>query len=163
MYNNYDSYFTERGRKIVDEVDIFSNKQKLGIYLPIILVGSPGVGKSTFINILNGSRISKASSSDEPITSKSAYYDVKIPGNGDNEILMVDEGIIQETYIRFVDTPGFDLEKDIKIALDEIKRIFNDFKEGKEKVPVILFFMNPVGRNSTKDKDKKKKFFKFLN
>ena len=54
LYNNYDSYFTERGRKIVDEVDIFSNKQKLGIYLPIILVGSPGVGKSTFINILNG-------------------------------------------------------------------------------------------------------------
>ena len=58
---------------------------------------------------------------------------------------------------------GFNLKKDIKIALDEIKRIFNDFKEGKEKVPVILFFMNPVGRNSTKDKDKKKKFFKFLN
>ena len=162
LYNNYDSYFTERGRKIVDEVDIFSNKQKLGIYLPIILVGSPGVGKSTFINILNGSRISKASSSDDPITSKSAYYDVKIPGNGDNEILMVDEGIIQESYIRFVDTPGFDLEKDIKIALDEIKRIFNDFKEGKEKVPVILFFMNPVGRNSTQDKDKKKEIFQIL-
>ena len=162
LYNNYDSYFTERGRKIVDEVDIFSNKQKLGIYLPIILVGSPGVGKSTFINILNGSRISKASSSDDPITSKSAYYDVKIPGNGDNEVLMVDEGIIQEAYIRFVDTPGFDLEKDIKIALDEIKRIFNDFKEGKEKVPVILFFMNPFGRNSTKDEGKKKEIFKIL-
>ena len=162
LYNNYDSYFTERGRKIVDEIDIFSNKQKLGIYLPIILVGSPGVGKSTFINILNGSRISKASSSDDPITSKSAYYDVKIPGNGDNEVLMVDEGIIQEAYIRFVDTPGFDLEKDIKIALKEIERIFNDFKEGKEKVPVILFFMNPFGRNSTKDEGKKKEIFKIL-
>ena len=162
LYNNYDSYFTERGRKIVDEVDIFSNKQKLGIYLPIILVGSPGVGKSTFINILNGSRISKASSSDDPITSKSAYYDVKIPGNGDNEVLMVDEGIIQEAYIRIVDTPGFDLEKDIKIALDEITRIFNDFKEGKEKVPVILFFMMPIGRNSTKDEGKKKEIFKIL-
>ena len=162
LYNNYDSYFTERGRKIVDEVDIFSNKQKLGIYLPIILVGSPGVGKSTFINILNGSRISKASSSDDPITSKSAYYDVKIPGNGDNEILMVDGDIIQEAYIRFVDTPGFDLEKDIKIALKEIERIFNDFKEGKEKVPVILFFMNPFGRNSTKDEGKKKEIFKIL-
>ena len=162
LYNNYDSYFTERGRKIVDEVDIFSNKQKLGIYLPIILVGSPGVGKSTFINILNGSRISKASSSDDPITSKSAYYDVKIPGNGDNEVLMVDEGIIQEAYIRFVDTPGFDLEKDIKIALKEIERIFNDFKDGKEKVPVILFFMNPIGRNSTKDEGKKKEIFEIL-
>ena len=162
LYNNYDSYFTERGRKIVDEVDIFSNKQKLGIYLPIILVGSPGVGKSTFINILNGSRISKASSSDDPITSKSAYYDVKIPGNGDNEVLMVDEGIIQEAYIRIVDTPGFDLKKDIKIALDEITRIFNDFKEGKEKVPVILFFMMTNGRNLTKDEGKEKEIFKIL-
>ena len=162
LYNNYDSYFTERGRKIVDEIDIFSNKQKFGVYLPVVLVGSPGVGKSTFINILNGSRISKASSSEEPVTSKSAFYDVKIPGKDDNEILMVDEGIIQEAYLRIVDTPGFDLEKDIKIALNELKRIFQDFREGKEKVPVILFFMNPVGRNSTKDTDKKKNIIEIL-
>ena len=162
LYNNYDSYFTERGRKIVDEIDIFSNKQKFGVYLPVVLVGSPGVGKSTFINILNGSRISKASSSEEPVTSKSAFYDVKIPGKDDNEILMVDEGIIQEAYLRIVDTPGFDLEKDIKIALNELKRIFQDFREGKEKIPVILFFMNPFGRNSTKDTDKKKKIIEIL-
>ena len=162
LYNNYDSYFTERGRKIVDEIDIFSNKQKFGVYLPVVLVGSPGVGKSTFINILNGSRISKASSSEEPVTSKSAFYDIKIPGKDDNEILMVDEGIIQEAYLRIVDTPGFDLEKDIKIALNELKRIFQDFREGKEKIPVILFFMNPFGRNSTKDTDKKKKIIEIL-
>ena len=162
LYNNYDSYFTERGRRIVDEVDIFTNKQKLGVYLPLVLVGSPGVGKSTFINIINGSRISKASSSEEPVTSKSAFYDVKIPGNDDSEVLMVDDGIIQEAYLRLVDTPGFDLEKDIKIALNELKRIFHDFKEGKEKVPVILFFMNPFGRNSTKDIEKKKKIFEIL-
>ena len=162
LYNNYDSYFTERGRKIVDEIDIFSNKQKFGVYLPVVLVGSPGVGKSTFINILNGSRISKASSSEEPVTSKSAFYDVKIPGKDDNEILMVDEGIIQEAYLRIVDTPGFDLEKDIKIALNELKRIFQDFREGKEKIPVILFFMSPFGRNSTKDTDKKKKIIEIL-
>ena len=162
LYNNYDSYFTERGRKIVDEIDIFSNKQKFGVYLPIVLVGSPGVGKSTFINILNGSRISKASSSEDPVTSKSAIYDVKIPGKDDNDVLMVDDGIIQEAYLRIVDTPGFDLEKDIKIALNELKRIFQDFKEGKEKIPVILFFMNPFGRNSTKDADKKKKIIEIL-
>ena len=162
LYNNYDSYFTERGRKIVDEIDIFSNKQKFGVYLPVVLVGSPGVGKSTFINILNGSRISKASSSEEPVTSKSAFYDVKIPGKDDNEAFMVDGGIIQEAYLRIVDTPGFDLEKDIKIALNELKRIFQDFREGKEKIPMILFFMNPFGRNSTKDTDKKKKIIEIL-
>lgn len=162
LYNNFDSYFTERGRKIVDEIDIFSNKQKFGVYLPIVLVGSPGVGKSTFINILNGSRISKASSSEDPVTSKSAIYDVKIPGKDDNDILMVDDGIIQEAYLRIVDTPGFDLQKDIKIALNELKRIFQDFKEGKEKIPVILFFMNPFGRNSTRDENKKNKIIEIL-
>lgn len=75
---------------------------------------------------------------------------------------MVDDGIIQEAYIRFVDTPGFDLEKDIKNALDEIKRVFDDFKEGKEKVPVILFFMNPIGKNLTRDEGKKKGIFEIL-
>ncbi len=164
LYNNFDSYFTERGHKIIDEIDPLSNKQKPGIYLPVILVGSPGVGKSTFINILNGVRISKASSSEEPVTSQSAYYDVKIPGDGNNEILIEDDnGIEQEAYIRFVDTPGFDLEKDINIALNEIKRIFKDFDEGKEKVPVVLFFMNPYGRNLTKDEIKKNKIFEILN
>ena len=162
LYNNFDSYFTERGHKLIDEIDPLSKKQKSGIYLPVILVGSPGVGKSTFINILNGVRISKASSSDEPVTSQSAYYDVKIPGDDENEILIADDGIEQDAYIRFVDTPGFDLEKDIKIALNEIKRIFKDFEEGREKVPVVLFFMNPYGRNLTKDINKKNKIFEIL-
>ena len=57
-----------------------------GIYLPIVLIGSPGVGKSTFINLVNGGRISKATSSDEPVTSKTAFYDVKIPGQKNDEL-----------------------------------------------------------------------------
>lgn len=162
LYNNYDSYFTERGHKIIDEIDLISNRQMPGIYLPIILVGSPGVGKSTFINIINGERISKASDSDEPVTSKSAFYDVKIPGKENSEIQMDNEELKQEAFIRFIDTPGFDLKKDVDIALKEIQRIFNDFKEGKEKVPVILYFMNPVGRNMTRDEGKEGKILEIL-
>ena len=46
------------------------------------------MGKSTFINDIAGERISKATSFVEPVTSKAAYYDVKIPGNSEqiNEI-----------------------------------------------------------------------------
>ena len=54
-----------------------------GIYLPILLIGNPGMGKSTFINVIAGERISKATSSVEPVTSKAAYYDVKIPGKNE--------------------------------------------------------------------------------
>lgn len=161
LYNNYDSYFTERGHKIIDEIDPLSNTPKIGIYLPIILVGTPGVGKSTFINILNGGRISKASSSDNPVTSKSAYYDVKIPGNEIN-IELEHKDLRQDAFIRFIDTPGFDLEKDVEIALNEIKKIFEVFKEGKERIPVILYFMNNSGRNATKDEKKNKKRFEIL-
>lgn len=162
LYNEYDSYFTQRGRKIIDEIDPFSNSPKLGIYLPIILVGSPGCGKSTFINIINGGRISRASSSQLPVTSNSAYYDVKIPGNANDEIEIDNDGLRQEAYIRFIDTPGFDLEKDIDISMKEIEKIYSDFKEGKERIPVILYFINPVGRNSTKDEKKENKKLKIL-
>ena len=163
LYNNYDSYFTERGHKIIDEIDPLSKIPKIGIYLPIVLVGSPGVGKSTFINTLNGYRISKASSSDLPVTSKSAIYDVKIPSDDNNDDIQINnEDLKQEAFLRLIDTPGFDLEKDIDIALKEIKQIFSNFKEGKERVPVVLYFMNPFGRNSTKDINKKKKILNIL-
>ena len=163
LFNNYDSYYTERGHKIIDEINPLSDKSIPGIYLPIALVGSPGVGKSTFINIINGSRISKASSSDEPVTSKSAYYDVKIPGQKYDEIQSTNkEESDQEAFIRFIDTPGFDLEKDIDNAIKEITKIFDNFKDGKEKIPIILYFMNPFGRNSTRDDKKKKKMVEIL-
>ena len=162
LYNNYDSYFTERGHKVLDEIEPLSNRTMKGIYLPIVLVGSPGVGKSTFINVINGERISKASSSDEPVTSKSAYYDVLIPGQKKNEFLDDNEEFNQEAFIRFIDTPGFDEEKDIDIAFKEIKTIFDNFKDGKENIPIILYFMNPIGRNSTKDYSKKSKMVEIL-
>ena len=63
----------------------------------------------------------------------------------------------QDAYIRFIDNPGFDLEKDINITKKEIEKIYNDFKEGKERIPVVLYFINPVGRNSTRDKKREKK------
>lgn len=162
LYNEYDSYFTERGHKIIDEIDPLSETPKTGIYLPIILVGSPGCGKSTFINVVNERRISRATSSQLPVTSQSAVYDVKIPGNANKENQINDLYLEQEAYVRFIDTPGFDLEKDIDIAKKEIEKIYKNFKEGKERIPVVLYFINPVGRNGTKDEKKETKKLEIL-
>ena len=162
LYNEYDSYFTERGHKIIDEIDPLSETPKTGIYLPIILVGSPGCGKSAFINVVNERRISRATSSQLPVTSQSAVYDVKIPGNANKENQINDLYLEQEAYVRFIDTPGFDLEKDIDIAKKEIEKIYKNFKEGKERIPVVLYFINPVGRNGTKDEKKETKKLEIL-
>lgn len=162
LYNEYDSYFTERGHKIINEIDPLSDKPKSGVYLPIILAGNPGCGKSTFINIVNEGRISRASSSQLPVTSKSAYYDVKIKGNCNDEIGIDNDILKEDAYIRFIDNPGFDLKKDIDITKNEIEKIYSDFKNGKERIPVVLYFINPVGRNGTKDEEKENKKLKIL-
>ena len=163
LYKRYDSYFTERGYQIINEINPVSNEPNPGIYLPIILCGTPGVGKSTFINVFAGHRISKASSSQQGVTTKSAIYDVKIPGNNYEEHQMDIDIIKQEAYLRFIDTPGFDLEKDIDIVQKEINKIFKDFKEGKERIPVILYFLNKRARNIPKEEAKSKKIFNMLN
>ena len=81
LKNSNDNYFNEGGYKIIDEINPLTNMSTIGIYLPILLIGNPGMGKSTFINVIAGERLSKATSSVKPVTSKASYYDVKIPGN----------------------------------------------------------------------------------
>ena len=162
LYNNYNNYFTQKGYKVVDEINPLFNRQMHGIYLPIVLVGSPGIDKSTFINIINGTRISKPSSSDAPVTSKSVYYDIKIPGQKNDEFQDMDEGLYQEAFFRLIDTPGIDLEKNIDNPLNEIKNIFKNYKDGKENIPIILYFMNPIEKNSNKDENKQTKTMEIL-
>ena len=161
LYNRYDSYFTERGCQIINEINPVSKEPIVGIYLPVILCGTPGVGKSTFINDFACHRISKASPSQQGVTTKSAIYDVKIPGNI-NEEYQMDIDVKQDAYIRFIDTPGFDLEKEVEIVQKEIEKVFNDFKQGKERIPVILYFLNPIGRNFSKEDTKASKLFNIL-
>lgn len=162
LFRRYDSYFTEGGCKIIDEINPVSKEPIMGIYLPVILCGSPGVGKSTFINDFAMHRISKASPSQQGVTTKSANYDVIIPGNSKEENNIDIDGIKQEAYIRFIDTPGFDLEKEVDIVQKEIKKVFDEFKEGKERIPVVLYFLNPIGRNFSKEDKKANKIFEIL-
>ena len=159
LKKRYYNYFTEGGYKIIGEINPLTNIIYKGKYLPIILIGNPGMGKSTFINVIAGERISKATSSVEPVTSKAAYYDVKISGN--NNILKNNNFIKTYDYIRFIDTPGFDEQKDVDIATKEINNIFQNYEEGKERKPIILYFLSS-GRSFSNETKKKEKIVKLL-
>ena len=161
LKNRYHNYYTEGGYKIIDEIDPLTNITMTGIYLPILLIGNPGMGKSTFINVIAGERISKATSSVEPVTSKAAYYDVKIPGNSEQINEIKSTLLNEEAYFRFIDTPGFDQKKDVEIAISEIKNIFEKFEAGKERIPVILYFIQS-GRSFGNEEDKREKTLKLL-
>ena len=161
LKNRYHNYYTEGGMKVIDELDPLTKVATLGVYLPILLIGNTGVGKSTFINVIAGERISKATSSLEPVTTKAAYYDVKIPGNNNSETEINHSLLKADAYIRFIDTPGFDQEKDVKIAIKEVNEIFTKFEEGKERIPVILYFLQS-GRSFGNEPDKKAKTLQLL-
>ena len=162
LYNIFDSYFTERGYQMSNQIDPLTKMATFdsGIYLPIILIGAPGAGKSTFINILNGERISKSSASLDSVTTKASFYDIKLPGK-DNTIQSNTDELKEEAYIRIIDTPGFNLEKEIDVAFNEIKNIYNSYKKGKERIPVVLFFFNSCGR-LPRETDKKEKIINIL-
>jgi GTP-binding protein EngB required for normal cell division len=157
----YDNYFNEGGYKVIDEIDPLTQVAMTGIYLPVILIGNPGMGKSTFINVIAKERISKATSSVEPVTSKVSYYDIKIPCSEDNNMGIDNNLLKEDAYFRFIDTPGFDQKKDVNIAIKEIDDIFKKFEEGKERIPVILYFLQS-GRSFGNEKDKKDKTIKLL-
>ena len=162
LKKRYDTYFNEGGYKVIDEIDPLTNVAMTGIYLPILLIGNPGMGKSTFINVVAGERISKATSSVEPVTSKASYYDIKIPCGKDNNNIEINNNLFnEEAYFRFIDTPGFDQKKDVDIAIKEVNNIFKSFEEGKERIPVILYFLQS-GRSFGNEPEKKEKTLKLL-
>ena len=156
LLNRYDSYYNEDGYNTLKHIDPLSYKLKTAIYLPVLLIGCPGVGKSTLINVFAGERISKASSSMEPVTSKVAYYDVNFPEtpreNLNNELN--NPLLNEEVFIRFIDTPGFDKKKDVNKTKNELENIFEKFEEGKEHIPVILYFLQN-GRSFSSQNDRK--------
>ena len=161
LKNRYHNYYTECGYKIIDEIDPLTNLSTRGIYLPMLLIGNPGCGKTTFINVVAGERIAKASSSVEPVTSKVAYYDIKLKGINDNRLEINNNQLKNDAYIRFIDTPGFDQKKDIETIYKEINSIFYSYEEGKERIPIILYFLQS-GRSFGSEPEKREKTLKIL-
>lgn len=163
LKNNYDSYFNEKGYKIINEINPLTNSDAVGIYLPKLLIPNPAMGKSTFIIVVAWERISKSTSPVEPDTNKAIFYNIKIVGSEveNNDMEINNDLLKQEAYIRFIDIQGFDQSIDVATSINTVENIFNNFEEGKERIPIILYFLSSE-RSFGNEKNKKEKTLKLL-
>ena len=89
----------------------------------ILLAGQPGVGKSSFINMILGEKRCKEGKG-KPVTSKIVKY------------------LHQKYPITLYDTPGFDSEKDVNRVMSLIEEIKRHLIDGKDQIHFILFLVN---------------------
>lgn len=120
-------YFNEMGNLVdIPSLDqtTFLKKDKGNHNFNILVIGKPGTGKSTFINIINGKKVAKEGTGGGKVTNDINYYR--------------DEG----TNIVLYDTPGFgtneELPKVKKFVTNEIKNM----KEKNEKFHCIIYLLS---------------------
>ena len=89
----------------------------------ILLAGQPGVGKSSFINMILGEKRCKEGKG-KPVTSKIVKY------------------LHQKYPITLYDTPGFESEKDVNRVMSLIEEIKRHLLDGKDQIHFILFLIN---------------------
>lgn len=116
--------FRKNSEKIIQEYDTDKNNIIIN-HINFIVIGSAGVGKSSFINeslILENNRAKEGKG--ESVTKKSTLYT-------SNKL----------TMIRMWDTPGIDFKISQESILEEIKKIVNDgLKKGPDYfINIILY------------------------
>ena len=138
-------YFNEMGNEVIlpsnDSLKISQSKRLIHSF-NILIIGKPGSGKSTFINVLNGGKVAKEGTGGGKVTENITKYRVK------------------NSNIMIYDTPGFgagnELEKVTKYIMKEIE----EMKKLKEKFLCILYMLD---HNLERDfEDPETTLFKFL-
>lgn len=99
------------------------NKIKHKACLNILVLGRPGTGKSTLINLLLNKRKAKEGIGLSITRKISKYIHNKYP-------------------ISFQDTPGFENKEDLNKLYKYLKDTNHFFKEGKNKIHLILYLIN---------------------
>ena len=99
------------------------NKTKFASTLNILVLGRPGCGKSTLINLLLNKRKAREGIGESITKVVSKYVHEKIP-------------------LTFEDTPGFENDNDLKKMIQFLSDSNNIFKRGKNDFHLVLYLIN---------------------
>ena len=137
-------YYNELGQclKFPDLKTLIYEKVPIQHCLNFFLIGKPGMGKSTLINVLNGKKLARESIG-KPVTTEVTQY------------------FIKDFPISIFDCPGFATTKeDSPESLKEkITKFYSDFKKTRDNIHGIFFLMKADTRNYD---DGEKEFIKFI-
>ena len=132
-YNNISDYFSLLDEIIMNGEESYhikrKNKMKYNATFNILVIGRPGSGKSTLINLLLNKRKAKE-------------------GIGLSVTKIVSKYIHDNYPISFQDTPGFEDNKDLQKMKNFLYNVNYIFEEGKSKFHLILFVINASNERS---------------
>lgn len=133
-------YFNEVGNEILIP-NINSNNIEKHIKnkhcFNILIIGKPGTGKSTLINIMNGEKIAKESTGGGKVTNEICQYKVR------------------NTNLVLYDTPGFGQSNELSKVEKYIKNEINNMKAIKEKFHCVIYMLNYQEERNIEESERK--------
>lgn len=136
-YNNlgddfeFGKYLENYSNKFLEDI----NNENLNINLNshvglfnIMVLGKPGTGKSTLINVLSNKKRS-------------------LEGRGESVTKRIIKYIIKDYNISLYDTPGFELDKDINMIIKEIKKLQKQLFQGKHQINLVFYLITGCARD----------------
>ena len=135
-------YFNEVGNELIlpdiniDPNNIEQNLKKKHCF-NFLIIGKPGTGKSTFINILNGAKVAKEGTGGGKVTYNICKYTVKT----------------QENLVLY-DTPGFGQSKELEKVEKFIRKEIINMKELKEKFHCVIYMLNYLEERTFDESEK---------
>ena len=137
-YNNFgddfgfNEYINEKTIKYLlndineENVAIKNNFIKSAGYFNILILGRPGVGKSTLVNLLSNEKRS-------------------MEGKGEAVTRYIVRYIIKEYNISLYDSPGFELDSDINKIHDLVENLNDNLIKAKNQIHLIFYLVSTVG------------------
>ena len=126
-------YYNELG-SLENSMLNYERETSTDMCLNIMIFGLPGVGKSSFINEVKGEKVALEGAG-TTVTSKIVKYKII-------KKFKVQEKIVSG-QINIIDCPGFSTKgKEMKLAEDEIERLFKDLTNSRNFIHCVLYVFN---------------------